>query len=194
MSKKTIFVLSLATIILLVCVLNADVAKSKPKSASSIGVMSIKKIFDESQRYVKYKEDMTAEQQKIFAEIEKAKAEYDAGVAGLKTIKTGTDEYMERMKELVAKKANLTAQQEYYSTQMSMKERAWILNLYNEVIVIAKEIAREKGLDLVLENSEIELENVPDEMLVMNMLLRSTIHAEGCIDITAEIISRLDNK
>jgi Skp family chaperone for outer membrane proteins len=156
--------------------------------------MSIKKIFDESQRYVKYKEDMTEQQQKIFAEIEKAKAEYDAGVAGLKTIKVGSDEYMERMKELVAKKANLNAQQEYYSTQMSMKERAWILSLYKEIVGIATNIAREKGLDLVLENSEIELETIPDEMLVMNMLLRTTVHAEGCIDITQEVISRLDNK
>jgi len=192
MGKRTIFVFSLVGMVLLALFVNTNVAQSKSETELKIAIVSVKRIFDECKSNIKFKGEMAAEQEKIMAEIQKSRAEYDAELAGLKTIKTGSTEYMARMKELITKKANLSAQQEFYSQQIAMKERQWILEIYNEIINITKEMARERGLDLVMENSEIDLSNIPDEALVMSILMRAAIYTEGCVDITDDVMSRLD--
>lgn len=194
MSKKTIYVVSLIGVVLLLFAFNGNIVKSKSSSEKAIGVVSVKRIFDESKKNAQYQEEMAAQQKKNLAEIDKAKADYDAELAGLKTIKTGTDEYMARMKEVINKKAEVTAQQELYQQQMTLKQRQWILGMYNDIVNITKEVAQEKGLDLVLENSEVSIENVPDEDLVMSILIRTAIYTDGCVDLTDEVMSRLDNK
>ncbi|MBN1795277.1 MAG: OmpH family outer membrane protein [Sedimentisphaerales bacterium] len=192
MTKKSILAVSLVAIALSVVVLNNNIAKSASAAGAKIGTVNVKKIFDESKKNTKFKEEMSSEQEKIIAEIDKTRAEIEAEKAGLKTVKAGSDEHMTRMKTLMSKQADLGAKQEFYSQKMAMKERQWIVTFYNEIITITREVARERGLDLVLENSQIDLENIPDETLVMSILMRTAIHTEGCTDITEDVMARLD--
>jgi len=53
------------------------------------------------------------------------------------------------------------------------------------------EIAREKGLDLVLERTEPEFP-ISGEELMMTFSSHKVLYGGGCIDLTKEVTSRLD--
>ena len=194
MNKKSILACCVTAIVVMALVFNGDTAKSIPDPAGqvSIGVVNVKRIFDESKKNSAFKEEMTNEQEKVLAQIEKARADIEAEQAGLKTLKPGSSEYMGQMKILMQKRANLTAEQEFQKQQLTLKERQWIEQLYSDIIRITGEVAQSRNLGIVLENSAINLEEVPDDMLVMSILMRNVMYANGAVDITDEVMNQLD--
>ena len=122
-----------------------------------VGVVSVLRILKDCKGNAKYRDEATAEQNKIIAELDKLKAEFEAEKAGLRTLKSGSDDYMKRVKEILTKQANYQAQQEFYKQQMELKDQRWAEDTYKEILRITSEIAKEKGLDLVLERDEPDL-------------------------------------
>jgi Skp family chaperone for outer membrane proteins len=175
-------------------VFDAGVAQSKSEPAGSvnIGVVSVKRIFDESKKNARFKDEMTAEQEKVLAQLEKTRAEIEAEKAGLKTLKPGSSEHMDQVKVLMEKQAKLSAEQEFQKQQLALRERQWIEKMHNDIVRVTGEVARKHDLDIVLENSEIDLSEVPDDMLVMSILMRTVMYSDGCINITDEVMAQLD--
>ncbi len=196
MKTKTAALFCLTAIIILSLSGIPNWAKAEPSSGSGtkIGVLSVRKIFEKCKRNDIYKETMAAEQDKAIAELDKMKAEIEAERIGLRTLKTGSSEYLAQMKQILAKQANYTAQQEFHKQQMAMKEQQWIEKLYRDVVSITADVAKEKGLDLVLENSEPELTDTTAEGLVMSIRTHKVIYGAGCTNITNEVMERLDAK
>ncbi len=194
MSKKTFLACCITAVVVMALVFDGNVAKSKSEPAGSvtIGVVSVKRIFDESKKNAQFKDEMTAEQEKVLAQLEKARAEIEAEKAGLKTLKPGSTEHMGQVKVLMEKQAKLSAEQEFQKQQLTIKERQWIEQMHNDIIRITGEVAGTRGLGIVLESSEIDLAEVPDDMLVMSILMRTVMYSAGGIDITDEVMAKLD--
>ncbi|MFA5423810.1 MAG: OmpH family outer membrane protein [Phycisphaerae bacterium] len=193
MNKKTVFIGFIAAFIAATMIFEGGAAKSESGQGLSIGVVSVKRIFDESKKYSRFRDDMTAEQERVLAELEKARADIEAERAGLKTLKQGTTEYMGRVKVMMEKQAKLTAEQEFQKQQLALKERQLIEQMHTDIVRITGEVAQKRGLDLVLENSEIELAEVSDDMLVMSMLMRTVMYSSGCVNITDEVMKEIDS-
>ena len=194
MNSKTILACCITTVVILALAFDGNVAQSKsgPAGSVNIGVVSVKRIFDECKKNTQFEKEMTAEQEKIIAELEKSRAEIDAERAGLKTLKPGSSEHMGQMKVLMEKQAKLSAEQEFHKQQLTYKERQWIEQMYRDIVRITGEVAQKRGLDVVLENSEVELAEVPNETLIMSILMRTVLHSGGCVDITDEVMAQLD--
>ncbi len=157
-----------------------------------IGVVSIRKIFQDCKRSVGYREEAAAEQNKIIAELEKLSKEIDAEKAGLKTLKEDSSDYMTRAKELFEKQASYQAQQEFYKQQMELKDKLWTKELYQDVLRTAGEVAKEKGLDLVFREDEIDFSEENANELGLAMRVQKLLYSGGCLDITDEITTRLN--
>lgn len=194
MKTKILAVSCLALIIILSLSSVPNLAKSDSDSTAKIGVISVRNIFEKCKRNDLYKETMSAEQDKAIAELEKLRAEIDAEKAGLKTVRPGSSEYLSQMKQILTKQATYTAQQEFHKQQMAMKEQQWIEQLYRDLVSITADVAKDKGLDLVLENSEPELTDTTAEGLVMSIRTHKLLYSSGCVDITEEVMKRLDAK
>ena len=84
MNSKTILACCITTVVILALAFDGNVAKSKsePTGSVNIGVVSVKRIFDECRKNTQFEKEMTAEQEKIIAELEKSRAEIDAERAG----------------------------------------------------------------------------------------------------------------
>ena len=195
MSKRTILICAVTAIAIMAMNYDGNVAvsKSTDEDSVSIGVVSVKLIFDESKRNESFKAQLAAEQDKIMAEMRKSRADIEADSAGLKTLKQGSSEYMAQMKTMMEKQAKITAEQEFVKQKMALQEREWIETTYNDILRFSKEVAQQRGLDIVMENSEVELANVPDDMLVMSILMRTVVYAEGSVDITDEVMAKIDS-
>jgi Skp family chaperone for outer membrane proteins len=194
MNKKTIIACCATAVVVLALTFDGNVAKSKSEPAGSvkIGIVNVKRIFDESKRNSRFKDEMTAEQEKVLAGLEKGRAEVEAERAGLKTLKVGSTEHMNQLKVLMEKQAKLSAEQEFQKQQLTVRERQWIEQMYSEIIRITRDIAQKRGLDIVLESSEIDLSEVPDDTLVMSILMRTVMYAGGTVDVTDEVMAQLD--
>ncbi len=167
----------------------------EPKQSSAglkIAVVSIRKIFQDCKRSVSYSEEAIAEQNRIIAELEKLSKEIEAEKAGLKTLKEDSSDYMARAKELLEKQASYQAQQEFYKQQMELKDKLWTKELYQDILRIAGEIAKEKGLDLVFREDEIDFSEANTSELGLAIRTQKLLYSGGCLDITDEVTARLD--
>jgi Skp family chaperone for outer membrane proteins len=164
------------------------------KSSSKTGVVSVRKVFRDSKRNSKYRADVMAEQTKVRAEMEKLSKEIEAQEAGLKTLKRGSVDYLAQYKELLAKRANLDVQQQVINQERSAKDQRWMEELYSQILQITTELAKQKGLELVLEADEPEFPVESADELMMTLSTHKVLYTAGCLDLTSEVVARLDAK
>ena len=158
-----------------------------------IAVISVRKIFQDCKRNVKYRQDMLAERDKIEAELDKLSKEIDLGKAGLKTLKPNSSDYSASMKEILEKQGRLQAQQEYYKRLMEMREQTVIESLFKEVIGATAEVARQKGIDLVFEKSEPDLPASNSNELTLTISTHKVLYnSSDCEDITNDVLAKVD--
>jgi len=164
------------------------------KATLKIGVVSIRKIFQGSNKNATYTQEADAEQKRIVAELQKLQAEIEAEKAGLKTLKEGSSDYMASLKEISIKGANLQAQNDFYRRQIGLKDRKWTEQLYQDILRITKDVAAQNGLDMVLESSEPDLPAPTAEALVDAIRTHKLLYSAGCVDISDEVMARLDTE
>jgi Skp family chaperone for outer membrane proteins len=157
-----------------------------------VAVISIRRIFQESRKGVSYREEAIAEQDRIVAELDKLSKEIEAEKAGLKTLKENSSDYMASAKGLFERQANYQARQEFYKQQMELKDQLWMKELYQDILQIAGEIAKEKELDLVFKEDEVDFSDPDVSSLGMAISTQKLLYSGGCLDITDEVKTRLD--
>jgi Skp family chaperone for outer membrane proteins len=146
-------------------------AFGNPKIASGrgvkIGVVSVLKIFQNCKGNEQYRQSAVAERARDEAELEKLSKEIEAEEAGLRTLKI-------------------------YKQQAALKEHLWTERVYKDILRITAEVAKEKGLDIVLEKDEPEfpLSNYTELMTVIST--HKVLYSSGCVDISDEVMARLD--
>ena len=161
---------------------------------SRIGVVSIRKIFQDCKRNAKYRQEATAEQDKVIAELKKLSKEIEAERAGLQTLKAGSDDHLALMKEILAKQANLQALQEFHKQQIALKDQKWTEELYKDILREVREVAEQKSLDLVFEKDEVELPALSANELMLTIRTHKLLYSGGCLDVTDEVTARLDGE
>ena len=166
----------------------------KKAEMPAMGVVSLRKIFRDCKRTAQYRQETNAERQRIDAELTNLDNEIQAQRAGLKTLKIGSDNYMAQVKEILEKQASLQAKQDFYKQQLALKEQKLTESIYADILRITRDIAGEKGLELVFEVSEPDLPASNPTELELSMGTHKLLFGGGCQDITDEVIKRLDSK
>ena len=172
-------------------------SKSETKAAAAgakIGVVSIRKIFQDCKKNARYREETAAEQNKVISELERLSKEIEAEKAGLATLKAGSSDHTALVKEILLKQASLQARQEFYKQQLSLKDQRWTEELYQEILRITREVAEQKGLGLVFVKGEVELPALSANELMLTIRTHKLLYEGGCLDITDEVMARLDKE
>ena len=193
MRFRTVILSCVAAAIILSCAYEYSGAETKSdKSSLKIGVVSIRTIFQDCRRNIKYREEMSTERNKVVAELDKLAKEIEADKAGLKTLKEGSSDYLASLKEILEKQAKVQTQQEFYKQQMGMRELRWIEQLYKDILQATGEVAKQKGLDMVFEKSEPDLPAPNSNELTLTISTNKVLYSTGCVDITSEVMAKVD--
>jgi Skp family chaperone for outer membrane proteins len=160
--------------------------------SSKIGVVCIRSIFQNCRRNAKYKEEVTSEQEKTITELEQLSKEIDNEKSGLRSLRTGSSDYMARVKEILEKQANLEAQREFRKQQIEIQDQRWTEALYSDILRTIGEVAKQKELDMVFDRDEPEFPSSSANELMLTIRTHKTVYSGGCADITNEVIGRLD--
>ena len=191
MKLKSIVVMVLI-IIMSGFIVSTGAVRAADNKCLKIGVVSVRKIFQDCKRNTKYRQEMTAERDKIEAELESLSKDIDAGKSKLKMLKQGSADYLSGTKDVIEKTASLQAKQEYFKRQMDMREQTVVEQLFKDVIKATGEVAKEKGFDLVLEKSEPDLPAANTNELTLTISTHKVLYSSGCEDITDAVMAKVD--
>ncbi len=191
MKLKSIVVMVLV-IVMSGFIVNAGAVRAADNKCLKIGVVSVRKIFQDCKRNTKYRQEMTAERDKLEAELDSLSKDIDASKSKLKMLKQGSADYLSGMKDVLDKQASLQAKQEYFKRQMDMREQTVVEQLFKDVIKATGEVAKEKGIDLVLEKSEPDLPAANTNELTLTISTHKVLYSSGCEDITDAVMAKVD--
>lgn len=211
MKAKTMFLGCLAGVVILAMGYpdggnrdsQAQLASAKAEAAAGpkanepglkIGVVSIGRALRNCKATVGYRERVIAENSEMDIEEEGLSKEIPALAAGLKALKPGSSDYLARYRELLQKQSELKALQEFNPRRRMLREMRWTQDLYKEILRITKELAAEKGLDLVLGADEPTFPIQRYDELMMTLSTHKVLYSDGCVDLTNEVVARLDKK
>lgn len=186
--------------ILLVCLISAVIffisqpysAAQQNQSTINIGVISVDKVLRECKATANFRERMNTENAQRKAEMEQLSLEIQALDAGLRSgaLVVGSEDYFKQHLDLAKKQANLQALTDYYPQQQNAEQQIWTQQLYQKILKATKELAVEKGLPLVIERSEPDFSVQRDLGLIIST--HKVIYSGGCVDITNEVLDKLD--
>jgi Skp family chaperone for outer membrane proteins len=164
------------------------------EASLKVGVVNVRRIFRDCKRNITYRAEAVAEQSQVREELGKLAKEIEAAEAGLRALKRGSDDHLAQVKAVLEKRANLDALQDYNKQQRMLKDKRWTEGLYEEILQVTNELAEEKGLDLVLDTDEPEFPASSSDELMLTLSTNKVLYNGGCLDITAEVVARLDAK
>jgi len=195
MKVKTMVLSCLAGLVILAMGYEYSQAQSKSNAPSSkIGVVSILKVFRECKSSAAHRTEFNAEQSKIIAALKTLSKEIEKQEAGLKALKPESSDYLAQRKELIDNQARLEAEQKFYKEQVILKQYKWSKELYQEILRITSELAEQKGLDLVLRKDEIDLLALSVNEISETVRTHKVLYSGGCVDISDEVVARLDKE
>lgn len=194
--KTVVLVWLLAGISATVC-FEARFVSAEPqevKSGFKIAVVNIQKVFRDSKKVVKYRDEMMAERNRISTELEKASKEIEVDKLGLKALKADSNDYMSQVREILTKQANAQAQEKFYEQQVSLKEQQTVEKIYQQIQAQVKKVAEEQKLDMVFTQDEIEFPAISLNDAMMMIRMHKVLYCGGCADITDDVLAGLDKE
>jgi len=159
---------------------------------SKIGIVSIRNVFRDCKVNASYRDKELAEQAKKNAELDVIEKEIAAQEAGLKALRPGTSDHMKQYEDLLNKQARFEAAKQFVSQQRVLKDRRWTEDLYKEALRITKELAKQKGLTVVLEADEPNFPMPSADELMMALQTHKVLYSDGCVDLTAEVVTEMN--
>jgi Skp family chaperone for outer membrane proteins len=193
MKFKVLALNCLIAIVVFSFVYERNIAKAVPSlSAQNIGTVNIKKIFRDCQRNNNYRQKATAEQERAIRELERLQAEIEVEEAGIKVLKSGSREYLAHVKEVLTKRANYQAHQEFYKRQLDLSDQAQTEKLYKDILEKTREVAKKRGLALVLAVDEPDLPAPNVNELMLGIATNKVLYSGGCVDVSGEVMALVD--
>lgn len=169
-------------------------ASDAGKASLKIGVISVRKVFRDCKRRKKHEGEMKAREDKINAELTKLKKEIEAAEAGLDILTRESSDYLELERDVSQKRDSYEAQVQFYEKSLALEDRDWTKGFYRDFLGITGEVAEQKGLELVFERSEPDFSMVSAAELLMTIQTHKLLYSSGCVDITDEVMIRLDKE
>lgn len=166
---------------------------SAEQPSVKVAVVNVRKVFRRCKRNVQYRQEAVADYRQEMNEIEKLSKQIEAEEAGLKALKPGSEDHLKQYREILRKKADLEARQKYLQQQRALKDQRQTEQLYQEVLSITEEIAQNRELDMVFDKQEPEFPASSGDELMLTISTHKLLYSGGCLDITDEVISRLDD-
>ncbi len=168
-------------------------AQTKEEIAPArIAVVSVRRILENSKTNAQWEAKVRAEGEKIRAELEKLSKEIQAIEADMATRKVGSSDYLNLMREGTEKQAVLEAKDKFYQQELGLKQQQQIEQLYQDIIVAVANVAKEKGVDLVVAKEEFQFPSSSLRELTLVIQTSKVLYHAEHMDITNDVLAVLD--
>jgi Skp family chaperone for outer membrane proteins len=171
------------------------IARGKVKlEPPKVGIISLRGILEKCDKNVAENRKFAAEGKRITSQLEKLQEDTVALEAVIKTRKPGSSDYMDKMQQLIEKKAMLDAKDKFYQQKFALEQQQWAEKLFQEVVVITGEFAKSQGIDIVLAREEFEFPIESSNELMLTIKTGKVIYYADKLDITADVLAAVNAK
>ena len=192
MNGKTVITGVMVCAVALFVAMQYGQAASQPAAAASkTGLVSVREVLNGSKKHLQYQSQMMKRQNQASAQLDELAKQLSTEEAELKTSKPGTPDYLKQLQVVLETRGKLQNQQEYLKQQLNMENKKWLEDIYQEILKTVNDIAKEKGLELVLERSEPKFPIDSGEMYIV-MSTHKVLYCGGGVDLTGDVTARVD--
>jgi Skp family chaperone for outer membrane proteins len=154
----------------------------KAFSPVKVGVISLRDVLDKSIKKQQFEQDYNADKDKVMAELQGLEKEIVSLQKDMETRAKNSDDYIKFLRKSVEKQAVLKAKKELYEDEFSYKQKAWMDQMYKQILIAAEQVAKENELDMIIAKRDFET------FSEMNNLLYSS----QTLDVSSEVLAILD--
>ena len=133
--------------------LDADSAVAPAK----IGIVNVTKVLENCQKHKNWQEKMQEGQTEMKAQFQKMKEELDAVQANLKLHDPGSEDHLKLLQEMAEKTALMDAKDKFYQDKVTAQMQRWTEGLYQELLKVVSDVAKNKGIDVVIADELLDL-------------------------------------
>jgi Skp family chaperone for outer membrane proteins len=191
-SKTTLLVVGVALLVLLGAYqqgkLNAD-SEVKP---AKIGVVNVTKVLEDSARNKQWQEKMQQDQTDTKNQFNQMRTELEAIQANLKLRSPGTEDFLKLRQEMVEKGAMLEAKNKFYQDKVTFEMQRWTEELYQQLLKVVSDVAKDKGLDMVIADESLMLPSPSLQDFMLTVKTRKLLYHNKQYDLTDEVLAALD--
>jgi Skp family chaperone for outer membrane proteins len=191
MKSKTVVMCVVICIVALLATWDYGYAASSSGGGSRIGVVSVRAVFNKTQHQIEFRSQAIARRRRDQTAWEDLGREIQAGEADLQTRNPGTADYLQRLQAVMDGRAKLESRKQFMEQQNALENKLWTEKLYQETLKIVGALAKERGLDLVLERTEPNFPMASEELMA-TLSTHKVLYAGAEADLTNEVLKRLD--
>lgn len=171
---------------------NSAVAQDAPAIDAPIGVVDMVKVFNECEQWKAINAGLTKKRQSQDQEAEKLKEEIAAKTKQLDAYHPDSPDWVKGTEELIRiqTKAEVWAKMEKMRTENQKKH--WVEKNYADVTKAIAEVAKKRGLVLVLTKEEIETNTEDSSRLFAQIINRKVVYSDKRLEITEDVLKRLN--
>jgi Skp family chaperone for outer membrane proteins len=158
---------------------------------SKIGIVSIRDVFNGSKKHAQYQAQLAQRVSKARAQMDELNKQVDSAEVELKGLRQGTADYVKQYRAVLEARSKLQNEQELLKAQRMAEDKKWFEDLYQEALRAIETLAKEKGLDLVLERSEPKFPLASEEVW-STVGTHKVLYGGGCVILTNDVIDRID--
>ena len=159
-----------------------------------VGIVSLRTVLEQCDKNAAANKKFEADGQRITRELKSLQDEATSLEAIIKTRKPGSDDYMEKMQQLMQKRAILEAKDKFHQQEFAIQQQKFAEELLQEVIVVTGEVAKSYGLDIVLAKEEFEFPVESSNELMLVIKTSKVLYYDDKLEITADILAAMNAK
>ena len=158
-----------------------------------IGVVNVTKILENCKKNQQWQEKAEADRAKMQAEFQEMRTDLEALQARVKVLKQGSADYYSLMNEYEEKRAIMEGRNAFYETKYTQEMQMWMETLYKDFLQVVDQVAKDKGLDLVLGQETLDVPAPTLRDFMLSVKTKKILFAHADLDITDEVLTALDN-
>jgi len=159
---------------------------------AKIAVVDVTKVLKNSKKHKAWQDKMTEQETQMKAEFQKDKKALESIQANMDVLKPGTVDYVNTMKEFLDKKGLLEAKDKFYNEKFNLEMLQWTEGLYNQMLEVIKQVAQQKGLDVVLAQEQVDSPSPSLRDFLLSIRTKKVLYNTDQLDITDEVLAALD--
>jgi Skp family chaperone for outer membrane proteins len=159
---------------------------------AKIGVVNVTNVLETCQKHKDWQNKMQAARTGMEKEFNAMRTELEALQANLKLMTPGTADYLKMQSDFLQKKAVMEAKDEFYRTKVEAEMQRWTEELYQKMLKVVEEVAKQKGLDMIIADELLDLPAPSLRDFMLTIKTKKMLYYKPNYDMTSAVLEALN--
>lgn len=159
---------------------------------AKIGVVNVTNVLENCKKHKQWQEKMQAKQSEMKAQFGKMDEELKGLDANLKLRTPGSEDYLNLLQELTEKSAVADAKNKFYQDKVTAEMQRWTEGLYQEMLKVVSDIAKDKGFDMIIADELLDLPSPSLRDFMLTIKTKKMLYFNTNYDLTGDVLAAMD--